>query len=69
MDDLRNLWQKQEVEQMRISVDELRAEAAKFKSRIRWRNLREQVACLFVIVAFGVMCVKFPSLPFESRAH
>jgi hypothetical protein len=39
MDDLRNLWQKQEVEEVKmISVDELRVKAAKFQSRIRWRN-------------------------------
>jgi hypothetical protein len=60
MDDLRNLWQKQEVEEVRISVDELRAKAAKFQSRIRWRNLREQAACLLVIVAFGAMSLKTP---------
>ena len=55
MDDLRNLWQKQEVDEVRISVDELRLKAAKFQSRIRWRNLREQAACLIVIAAFGAM--------------
>ncbi len=60
MDEFRNLWQNQEVEEMRISVDELRAKAAKFQSRIRWRNVREQVACLFVIVFFGAICVKTP---------
>jgi len=59
MDDLRHLWQKQEVEEMKmISVDELRVKAAKFQSRIRWRNLREQAACLFVIAAFGAMSLK-----------
>jgi hypothetical protein len=55
MDDLRNLWQNQEVEEVRISVDELRVKAAKFQSRIRWRNLREYAACLFVITIFGAM--------------
>jgi hypothetical protein len=60
MDDVRDLWQKQEIEEVKIPVDELRAKAAKFQSRIRWRNLREQAACLFVIVVFGAMCVKTP---------
>jgi hypothetical protein len=60
MDELRDLWQKQGVEEVKISVDELRAKAAKFQSRIRWRNLREQAACLFVIAAFGAMSVKTP---------
>ncbi len=58
MDDLRNLWRKQEVERVKISVEELRVKAAKFQSRIRWRNLREQAACLFVIAAFGAMSLK-----------
>ena len=58
MDDLRNLWQNQEVEEVRISVDELRVKAAKFQGRIRWRNLREQAVCLFVIPAFGAMSLK-----------
>lgn len=60
MDDLRNLWQKQEVEEVKISVDELRLKAAKFQSRVRWRNLREQAACLFVIAAFSAMSFKIP---------
>lgn len=60
MDDLRDLWQKQEVEPMTISVNELRVKAAKFQRRIRWRNLREQAACLLVIMAFGVMSWKIP---------
>jgi hypothetical protein len=61
MDDLRNLWQNQEVEEMKISITELRAKAAKFRNRIRRRNLREQVACLFVIVAFGGLFFKSPA--------
>jgi uncharacterized MAPEG superfamily protein len=50
MDDPRNLWQTQEVEEMRISMEELRAKAAKFNSRIRWRNIREYLAALVAIV-------------------
>jgi hypothetical protein len=53
MNDPRNLWQGQEVEEMKISVEELRAKAAKFQSRIHWRNAREYVAALAVIVMFG----------------
>ncbi len=53
MDDPRNLWQSQEVEEMRISVEELRAKAAKFNSMIRWRNVREYVAALIIIVWVG----------------
>src|SRR5208282_211747 len=60
MDDPRNLWQSQEVEEMKISVEELRAKAAKFNSRIRWRNLREYVAALIVVVWAGTGLWKVP---------
>jgi hypothetical protein len=53
MDDPRNLWQTQEVEEMKFSVEELRAKAAKFNSMIRWRNVREYVAALILIVWVG----------------
>lgn len=54
MDDPRNIWQTQEVEQMKFSVEELRAKAAKFHRRIWRRNLREYIAALVVIVLFGL---------------
>jgi hypothetical protein len=53
MDDPRNIWQTQEVEEMRFSVEELRAKADKFQRRIWRRNLREYLAALFVIVFFA----------------
>ena len=69
MDDPRNLWQTQEVEEMRISVEELRAKAAKFNGRIRWRNVREYVAALIVIVWGGPACGRLltPSSALHSR--
>jgi hypothetical protein len=60
MDDPRNLWQSQEVEEMRISVDELRSKAAKFQSRIRWRNWREYGAAVVVIVWAGTTLWRTP---------
>jgi small neutral amino acid transporter SnatA (MarC family) len=65
MDDLREIWQKQEVEEMKFSVEELRAKAAQFQSRIRWRNLREQVACLVVVGMSGAMFVNRPETVFR----
>jgi len=38
---------------MRISIEELRVKAAKFNRLIRWRNVREYVAALIVIVWAG----------------
>jgi Flp pilus assembly protein TadB len=54
MDDPRILWQSQEVEEMKFSVEELRAKAAKFQRRIWRRNLREYLAGLLAIVFFSV---------------
>jgi len=53
--DIKNLWQKQEVENMRMSIDELRRKASAFQKRIRRRNVREYVAAILVIVAFSWM--------------
>jgi hypothetical protein len=53
MTDPRNLWQTQEVEEMKFSVEELRAKAAKFQRRVQRRNLREYLAALIVIVWCG----------------
>jgi hypothetical protein len=61
MDDLRDIWQSQEVEEMKMSFEELRAKASKFQKRIRWRNLREQVACGVVIISFAAMGLKVPA--------
>jgi hypothetical protein len=58
MDDPRGLWQNQEVEEMKISVEELRAKAAKFQRRMRMRNIREYIAALVVIGIFTLFFVK-----------
>jgi hypothetical protein len=62
MNDPRDLWQSQEVEEMKIPVEELRAKAAKFQSRIHWRNAREYVAALVVIATFGRALWKNPHI-------
>ena len=51
---------------MRISVEELRAKAAKFNSSIRWRNVREYVAALIIIVWVGTGLWKVTD---TRRAH
>ena len=58
MDEFRDLWQNQEVEQVKISTEELRAKASKFQKRIRWRNVREYVAGWIVVVWFGFQAVR-----------
>ena len=45
---------------MKISIEELRMKAAKFQRSVRFRNLREQVACGVVVIWFGWMCFTIP---------
>lgn len=53
-EDPKILWQSHEVEEMRFSVEELRAKTIKFQRLIRRRNLREYLAGLVVIVWCGL---------------
>jgi len=70
MDDLRQVWQTQEVESMKFSVEELRAKVAGFQHRIGRRNLREYSVALVLIAFFGVGCWKttemIPRIAFAS---
>ena len=52
-DDLKNLWQGQNVEATRMTLEEIRQKAAKFQKRIRNRNLREYAAAVVVFGWFG----------------
>jgi len=54
-DRLKSVWQNQPSEGMRMSVDEIRRRAGKFQKTIYWRNAREYVAGLAVVVFFGFM--------------
>ena len=47
------LWQNQETEGVRMSVEQVRLEAGRFQRKISARNLREYVAALAVMVFFG----------------
>jgi hypothetical protein len=53
MDDPRTIWQDQEVEEMKLSLDELHSKANRFKTRIWRRNLREFLASVVVVLCFG----------------
>jgi len=53
LNDPRNLWQNQEEERMIITLDDVRSRAARFKRRIRRRNLREYAAGAIVIAFWG----------------
>ena len=47
------LWQSQETEGVRMSVEQVRLEAGRFQRKISARNLREYVVALMLVVFFG----------------
>jgi hypothetical protein len=47
---MKELWQGQPTEGVRMSIDQIQAVAGKFQRRIHWRNVREYVAAIAVIV-------------------
>jgi len=50
---MRELWQGQQAEGVRMSIDQIRASATKFQRRIGSRNMREYVAAAAVAIFFG----------------
>lgn len=52
-DRLKSVWQNQPSEGMLMSVDEIRRRARKFQKKIYWRNAREYIAALVVVIFFG----------------
>jgi hypothetical protein len=53
MDELQALWQAQPAPAKQFSPEEIREKAARFQRTIRFRNLREYVAAVFVVVVFS----------------
>lgn len=50
---LQSVWQSQPPEGIHMSLDEIRRRAGKLERRIYWRNGREYIAALAVVVFFG----------------
>jgi len=50
---MKELWQSQKTERVRMSVEQIRLSAGKFQRRIGWRNARESVAALVVVLFFA----------------
>jgi len=50
---VKELWQGQPTEGVRMSVEQVQASAGSFQRKIQWRNAREYVAAVAVIVFFG----------------
>jgi hypothetical protein len=47
---MKELWQSQPTEGVRMSVEQIRVSAGTFQRRIHWRNVREYVAAIAVVV-------------------
>jgi Flp pilus assembly protein TadB len=60
--DLQDLWQDQKSEDIRMSVEQLRLRAGKFEKTIFWRNAREYVAALIVVLYFAYELLKWPNV-------
>ncbi len=48
-----SIWQNQKVEGISMSVEDIRRKAGSFQSKIFWRNAREYVTALAVVIFFG----------------
>jgi hypothetical protein len=51
--DPQSVWQKQQLEGIRMSADEICRRATAYQRRILWRNAREYVGALATVVFFG----------------
>jgi hypothetical protein len=51
--DAKSIWRNQETEGTTVTLEDIKSRADKFQKRIRNRNLREYIASVFVIAAFG----------------
>jgi hypothetical protein len=59
-DPLQSLWTNQPEESFTMSLAEIHTHAARFQTRIRWRNAAEYVAAAVVVMAFGWMAFAVP---------
>ena len=50
---VKELWQNQPTEGVRMSIDQIRLSAGTFQRKIQWRNAREYVAAIAVVVFFS----------------
>ena len=47
---MKELWQSQPTEGVRMSIDQIRVSAGRFQRGIHWRNVREYVAAIAAVV-------------------
>ena len=61
-DDVKSVWQNQNVESFRMSIDEIRRKIEQFDTKIRRRNFIAYAACFIVIAYTGWCFFFFPNL-------
>ena len=61
-DSLQALWQSQASEQPAISLEQIREKARYLERRVVRRNRREYVAAVFVVIAYGLILWRAPSV-------
>ena len=55
------IWRSQQVPGSAVTLADVHQRAHRFESQVRWRNRREHVAAVFVVVFFGVVFFATPS--------
>jgi len=60
MNDLKTLWKSQGTEFPPMSLEDIRTQAGKLHSNVRWRNIREAAAAVLVVGGFGFYLWWFP---------
>jgi hypothetical protein len=58
-DDLCRVWQNQPLENIAMPIEEIRSRSQQLHNRIQRRNLREYLAAVIVVIAFGFYIYKF----------
>jgi len=59
-DNLRNLWQSQNVDHTPMSLEQIREKARDYQRKVRWRNAREYAAIVAISVFFGSTIFRVP---------
>jgi hypothetical protein len=59
---MKELWQSQKTEGVRMSIEQVQASAGKMQRKIEFRNAREYVAAFLVVVFFGYEFSRAPDL-------
>jgi hypothetical protein len=62
---MKEIWQCQPVEGIKMSTEEIRRQATKFERKIRWRNVREYVAAAIAAAMFVSFLIKSHDVLFQ----